>query len=81
MSLFRLSMLLHSIISLSFFWYSLSTHRIDAEACSIREKLKDIKVPQHSSNEGHEKADEETTLETVEVSLIFLLRRRISLTF
>ncbi|PON72814.1 centrosomal protein of 135 kDa-like protein [Parasponia andersonii] len=40
--------------------------RLDAEACSIREKLYKMKFFQHSSNEGYEKSDKETTLETVE---------------
>lgn len=45
----------------------------------MKEKLNKIKGFQHSSNEGCEKIDKETTLETVEVSFI-LFNETFSLT-
>lgn len=44
--------------------------RIDAEAVSLKRKLDEIAAPKKPSDEGHEQTSEETTLATIEVSLV-----------
>lgn len=50
-----------------------SGHRIDVEASSLKKKLDGMSLSGKPSSEGHLETSEETTVATIEVSLVILM--------
>lgn len=50
-----------------------SGHRIDTEASSLKKKLDGMSLSGKPSSEGHLETSEETTVATIEVSLVILM--------